>query len=59
MRRAIAGLPTALREPLVLHTIEGLSQAETAVILAISEKAVETRVRRARIKLGEILGDEA
>ncbi|MBA3897964.1 MAG: RNA polymerase sigma factor [Sphingomonadaceae bacterium] len=51
LRRAIADLPAALREPLVLHTIEGMSQAETATVLAITEKAVETRLRRARIKL--------
>lgn len=46
--RAISRLPTSLREPLLLHTIEGLSQAETATVLKISEKAVETRLRRAR-----------
>lgn len=51
LRRAISQLPASLREPLVLHTIDGLSQAETASILGISEKAVETRLRRARMKL--------
>jgi RNA polymerase sigma factor CnrH len=58
MRRlahAVADLPTSLREPLVLHTVEGMSQAETGAILSISEKAVETRLRRARIKLTEML----
>jgi len=54
--RAIAELPAALREPLVLHTLQELSQAETAATLAISEKAVETRIRRARAKLAERLG---
>jgi len=54
--KAIADLPTALRESLVLRTIEGLSQAETAAILSISEKAVETRLYRARAKLLERLG---
>lgn len=53
--RAIAELPAALREPLVLHTLQGLSQAETAATLSISEKAVETRIRRARAKLAERL----
>lgn len=56
LRRAVADLPAALREPLVLHTVEGMSQAETAAVLAITEKAVETRLRRARIKLAERLG---
>jgi DNA-directed RNA polymerase specialized sigma24 family protein len=49
-------LPITLKEPLVLRTIEGLSQAETAAILSISEKAVETRLYRARTKLLESLG---
>lgn len=54
--RAISTLPANLKEPLVLRTIEGLSQAETAEILSISEKAVETRLYRARSKLLERLG---
>ncbi len=54
--KTIAGLPASLKESLVLRTIEGLSQAETAAILAISEKAVEARVYRARAKLLKILG---
>ena len=48
VREAIAKLPAAIREPLILHAIEGLTQAETAEILGISEKAVETRIYRAR-----------
>jgi RNA polymerase sigma-70 factor (ECF subfamily) len=48
---AIAALPASLREPLILHAIENLSQAETAALLGISEKAVETRLRRARQQL--------
>ncbi|KQM20084.1 RNA polymerase subunit sigma-24 [Sphingomonas sp. Leaf24] len=55
VRRAIAELPATLKEPLVLHTIEGLSQADTAAVLSISEKAVETRLYRARAKLREKL----
>lgn len=53
--RAISGLPTALKESLVLRTIEGLSQAETADALGISEKAVETRLYRARRTLADRL----
>ena len=48
VREAIARLPPAIREPLILHAIEGLTQIETAEILGISEKAVETRIYRAR-----------
>lgn len=56
LSRAIAALPASQREPLVLCSIDGLSQAEAAGILSISEKAVETRIRRARIRLAELLG---
>ncbi len=52
---AIATLPNALKEPLILRTIEGLSQAEAAHVLGISEKAVETRLYRARNTLTEFL----
>lgn len=54
-RDAITKLPSSIREPLILRTIEGLTQAETAEVLGISEKAVETRLYRARNKLTEIL----
>ncbi len=57
VRDAITKLPVAIREPLVLRTIEGLTQAETAQVLGISEKAVETRLYRARNKLTDILRD--
>lgn len=49
--RDIAALPKNLKEPLILQTIDGLSQAEVATVLRISEKAVETRIYRARKKL--------
>lgn len=49
---AVAALPRSLKEPLILRTVEGLSQSETAKILRISQKAVETRLYRARAKLG-------
>lgn len=54
---AIAALPGNLRETLVLRTIEGLSQAETAEALGISDKAVETRLYRARLRLTAALGE--
>ena len=52
--QALAELPRSLKEPLILRTIEGLSQAEVAAVLRISEKAVETRVYRARRKLASV-----
>jgi len=48
---AITKLPNALKEPLLLCAIEELSQAEAADALGISVKAVETRLRRARLRL--------
>lgn len=45
---AIARLPARLKEVLLLRTVEAMSQAETAEALGISEKAVETRLYRAR-----------
>lgn len=52
--KAISELPRNLKEPLILRTIEGLSKAEAAEVLRISEKAVETRVYRARKKLAAL-----
>lgn len=57
VQAAIAKLPQAIREPLVLRTIDGMTQAEAAQVLGISEKAVETRVYRARGRLAELLRD--
>ena len=57
VQAAIAMLPLAIREPLVLRTIEGMTQAEAAQVLGISEKAVETRLYRARARLTELLRD--
>jgi RNA polymerase sigma-70 factor (ECF subfamily) len=52
---AIAKLPASLKEPLILTAIDGLSQAEAAATLGLSEKAIEVRVYRARKKLSEDL----
>jgi RNA polymerase sigma-70 factor (ECF subfamily) len=41
-------LPTTLRQPLLLCTVDELSQAEAAEALGVSVKAIETRLRRAR-----------
>jgi len=54
---AIATLPANLKDVLLLRTIEQMSQAEAAQVLGITEKAVETRLYRARAKLSEILRD--
>ncbi|MDB5696211.1 MAG: polymerase sigma-70 factor,ECF subfamily [Sphingomonas bacterium] len=53
--RAVASLPRALKEPLLLTAFEGLSQAEAAQELGISVKSVETRLYRARRRLADTL----
>lgn len=55
----VARLPARLREVLVLRTVEGLSQAEAADTLGISEKAVETRLYRARRALALAMQQDA
>lgn len=56
--RALAALPSALKDVMILRTIEGMSQQETAAALGISAKAVETRLYRARQKLSEMVRGE-
>ena len=51
--RTIDRLPLRLREALVLVAIEGRSHREVADLLGLTEKAVETRVYRARQRLRE------
>lgn len=52
---AVASLPANLKEPLILCRVEGYAMTEAAALLGISEKAVETRLYRARQKLSAIL----
>ncbi|TCM20543.1 RNA polymerase sigma-70 factor (ECF subfamily) [Novosphingobium sp. PhB165] len=56
---AIAALPAKLKEALILRAIEGLSQTEAAAVLGVSEKAVETRLYRARARLSENLSEKS
>ena len=53
LRDEIERLPIRLREALVLVAIDGRSQIEAASLLGVTEKAIETRVYRARNKLRE------
>lgn len=55
LQAEIEKLPVRLREALVLVAIDDRSQAEAAALLGITEKAVETRVYRARKRLRERL----
>jgi RNA polymerase sigma-70 factor (ECF subfamily) len=51
VRRAIATLPPAQREVLVLRDLEGLSTREVARVVRVSEDNVKTRLHRARVAL--------
>lgn len=58
VRSAISRLPHNLREVLILRGVEELSQPETAELLDVSEKTVETRLYRARAKLRTLLDEK-
>ena len=55
VRRAVADLPEDLRVPLTLAEFQEQSQAEIAVVLNCSTKAVEMRLYRARQQLRQRL----
>src|SRR5688572_10525562 len=52
---AVDGLPDGAREVFVLRDVEGLSTAETAASLGVSEDVVKTRLSRARATLRHVL----
>ena len=51
MDKALANLSESLRVVFVLRDIDGLSTAETAEVLDLSETAVKSRLHRARLAL--------
>ncbi len=53
--QAVDALPETLRAAFVLRDIEGLSTAETAETLGITETNVKVRLHRARLALRELL----
>ena len=55
LERAIAALPMAQREVLVLRDVEGLPAAEVGRVLGLGERAVKSRLHRARLTLRETL----
>ncbi|MCC6349561.1 MAG: sigma-70 family RNA polymerase sigma factor [Candidatus Eisenbacteria bacterium] len=55
LERAIAALPAAQRDVVVLRDVEGLTAAEVGRILGIGERAVKSRLHRARLALRERL----
>ena len=59
VRGAIAQLPQNLREVLLLRGMDDVSQAEAAAMLNVSEKTVETRLYRARMRLRDLLAESS
>src|SRR4051794_27146595 len=57
MLAAIEGLPEAEREAFELVGIQGLTYAEAAGVVGVSEKTVQRRLNRARLLLAEQLAD--
>jgi RNA polymerase sigma-70 factor, ECF subfamily len=55
IERAIAALPPSQREVLVLRDVEGLSAKEVGERLGLGERAVKSRLHRARVVLREAL----
>jgi len=55
LRAMIASLPRDLREPLVLSTVQEMSNSDIAEVLAIPEASVRTRMARARTMLRQKL----
>ncbi|MGE5178163.1 MAG: sigma-70 family RNA polymerase sigma factor [Bacteroidota bacterium] len=55
LRDAIRTLPPAYREAVVLRDLEGLPAREAARILGVSERALKSRLHRARIALRDRL----
>jgi RNA polymerase sigma-70 factor (ECF subfamily) len=56
---AIDGLPDGAREVFVLREVEGLSTAETADALGVSEDVVKTRLSRAKAALRRTVMDRS
>ena len=55
LRHALLALPAAQREALILRDIEGLPAREVAKILRVQERAVKSRLHRARAAMRDAL----
>jgi len=59
LESSIDGLPDGLREVFMLREVDGLSTAETAECLGVSEDVVKTRLSRSRAALRGQLAERA
>lgn len=57
LARAVRALPLKYRAPLILRDIEGLSTAEAAAVLGLSEPAFKSRLHRARLSVRDAVCD--
>jgi RNA polymerase sigma-70 factor (ECF subfamily) len=57
LERAVRALPLKHRAPLILRDIEGLSTAEAASVLDLSESAFKSRLHRGRLAVRETIED--
>ena len=57
LRKALATLSPGDKEVLILRDLEGLRGAEAAEVLGISERALKSRLHRARLRLAAVLRD--
>jgi len=55
LARALATLPAAQREVVILRDVEGLPAAEVAAVIGIGERAVKSRLHRGRTALRDLL----
>lgn len=59
LERALSALPEAMREAVLLRTVEGLSNREAASVLGQSEEATSKAYNRALARLGTLAGSLA
>jgi len=57
LERALRGLPDIYRSVVLLRDVEGLSTAESAEVLDLSEDVVKQRLHRGRLALRKSLAD--
>jgi RNA polymerase sigma-70 factor, ECF subfamily len=55
VERAVETLPEGYRDVFMLRAVDGLTVAEAAMVLDVSEEAVKTRTHRANEKLREVI----
>jgi RNA polymerase sigma-70 factor (ECF subfamily) len=58
VREALAALPERQRVVMALHYLEGLSIAEIAATLSVSEGTVKTQLHRGREGLARCIGED-